>query len=172
MTVGGETTACLEFTSPFCTGNGVDFGCGDDPHPAAQVLVDSRRETWDKWHTSKSVHVRDIAGGFADWIDEGRKFDFLYQSHMLEDLRNPHAFLNDCAALLKPGGHLIMLAPDEDWYFPRGHPDANPGHKWDLNPERLDKWIQLAFGGIERGALREASGCRQGEWGFVSVYRR
>ena len=172
MMVGGETTTSLAYTTPYCVGDGVDFGCGDDPHPSARVLVDARVDTWKRWHESREVHVRDIAQGFDDWIAEGRKYDWLYQSHMLEDLRDPHAFLRCCRQLLKPGGHLILLGPDEDWYYPRGHPDANPGHRWDLNPARLDKWVRAAMPDlIERVYLREASGFRQGEWGFVAVYR-
>ena len=43
---------------------------------------------------------------------EGRKFDVITASHVIEHVADPVGFLADCARLLKPGGRVIVKTPN------------------------------------------------------------
>jgi SAM-dependent methyltransferase len=178
---GKETTMILERCPElrrFLVGEGVDFGCEFDPAPNARVLVDGQRRVWDAFHDTHEVHIRDINKGMDDWIQEGRQYDFVYSSHLLEHAIDPHAFLRMCHAILRPGGHLVLVLPDADWYWPNGHPHANPDHKWwHLTPEKVLKWITAAFCDVATEPLTPAfrsdgRACRGGDWSFVLVVQK
>lgn len=167
-----ETTKLLEVTSPFCTGRGVDFGCGIDPHPLASVLVDGQSITYDKFSGSREVHIRNIDGLFQDW--ETGVFDFTYSSHLVEHLRYPYHFLQECARLTKFGGNIVIVAPHEDWYWPNGHPDANPDHKWwHLNPKKIVRWL-LSISSTYPMEIEHISEHDRSEdnWSFIVVAKR
>jgi len=81
------------------TGSGIDIGCGPDP-----VLPTVRKfdiEDGDANHITRYVH---------------EQFDFVFSSHCLEHMHDPRAALHEWWQLVKPGGHLIFLVPDEDLY--------------------------------------------------------
>src|SRR4051812_17208610 len=80
-------------------GQGIDIGCGEDP-----VIPNARRF--------------DVEDGDANNILEyvKGKFDFVYSSHCLEHMHDPRKTLQDWWELVKPGGHLILIVPDEDLY--------------------------------------------------------
>jgi SAM-dependent methyltransferase len=171
-----ETTCMLPHTAPWCVGDGVDFGCNVDPHPAARTLVDGDKVVHQRFRATHEVHIRNIDNGFDDWIQQKRQYDFVYSSHLLEHLREPHAFLRTCLRILRPGGHLVLVLPCEDFYWPNGHPHANPDHKWwHLNSRKVTRWVEAAATDeqrkVERAFVREATAPRGGEWGFLLVFR-
>ena len=45
---------------------------------------------------------------------EDNYFDFVHSSHCLEHMVNPYISLNNWIRILKPGGHLVCIIPDED----------------------------------------------------------
>ena len=55
-------------------------------------------------------------------IGESAVFDYVVASHVLEHLPNPIAFLQDCAALLRPGGRLALALPDHRFCFDHARP--------------------------------------------------
>jgi SAM-dependent methyltransferase len=142
-----ETSNLLHITEQYCIGTGVDFGCESDPHPAASILVDMNPEVHALYGNMEgvSVHIRDIDNGFPDWDSEF--VDFAYSSHCIEHLRKPIDFLRECIRIVRPGGNIIIVGPHEDWYWPNGHPDANPDHSrlnWSLRPSKIVKWLEAA----------------------------
>ena len=55
----------------------------------------------------------------AQRMDEYRQFesyDFVYSSHCLEHLDDPIYALCEWWGLVKPGGYLVVVVPDEDLY--------------------------------------------------------
>src|SRR2546425_2665638 len=84
-------------------GQGIDIGCGPDP-----VLP--------------NVDRFDFEQGDANTITRyvQKQYDFVFSSHTLEHMVDPYAALGEWFALVKPGGHLIVLVPDEDLYE-QGH---------------------------------------------------
>ena len=43
-------------------------------------------------------------------------YDFVHSSHCLEHMRDPARAMHNWLRILKPGGHLVCLVPDEDLY--------------------------------------------------------
>lgn len=60
----------------------------------------------------------DVAQGNANHITafEPGSFDCVYSSHCLEHMDNPAATIHNWWSLVKPGGYLFVIVPDEDLY--------------------------------------------------------
>lgn len=80
-------------------GSGIDIGCGDCPISESVIPFD--RNQGDANHILKYVNS---------------KFDFVFSSHCLEHMNDPSSALLDWWSLVKPGGALIVIVPDEDLY--------------------------------------------------------
>lgn len=80
---------------------GIDIGCGDD------VLLPCFR-CYDASHG-------DGDATFMGSIDAD-SYDVVYASHVLEHLVDPVLALKNWWRILKPRGHLIILAPHRDMY--------------------------------------------------------
>jgi SAM-dependent methyltransferase len=80
-------------------GKGLDIGAGPDP-------------------VIPGVQTFDQAHGDANKIDEylQDQFDFVFSSHCLEHMMNPWDALPRWWKLIKPGGHMVLVVPDEDLY--------------------------------------------------------
>lgn len=52
-----------------------------------------------------------------DAIGEDGRFDWIAASHVFEHLTDPVGFLQDCEALLRPGGILALAIPDKRYCF-------------------------------------------------------
>ncbi len=104
-------------------GKGIDIGSGDD-------LV--TREGL--WPDVVSCEAFDAADGDAACITEHRSpssYDFVYSSHCLEHLPDPGKALRQWGDLVKPGGYLAVVVPDEDLYEQSHWPSRhNAGHQW------------------------------------------
>ena len=80
-------------------GKGLDIGAGADPiAPTAQVF--------------------DLQHGDAGRIDEflNDSYDYVFSSHCLEHMQNPPDALRRWWSLVRPGGHLILIVPEETLY--------------------------------------------------------
>jgi len=112
-----ETTALLR-------GRGIDIGCGDDPVAPDAVRFD--RQDGDAQDVSRYVSER---------------FDYVFASHVLEHVTDPRSALASWFALLKPGGHLFVLVPDEDLYELGHFPSLfNDDHKWTFTIHKNRSW--------------------------------
>lgn len=109
-------------------GEGIDIGCGPDP-----VLPD--------------VTPFDLAHGDANEIDRyvHRQFDFVYASHCLEHMRDPREALVRWWSLVKPGGVLFVIVPDEDLYEQGFWPSRfNRDHKWTFTIAKRQSWSPVS----------------------------
>lgn len=89
-----------EFFKKFLSGKVIDIGAGNDP-------VVAHAETFD------------ILDGDANKIDEYRPaefYDSVYSSHCLEHMNHPRDALARWWKLVKHGGYLIVVVPDEELY--------------------------------------------------------
>lgn len=101
----------LEYVQKYIKGSGLDMGCGccplvtpncihvdHSPQPGAVDLVGA-----------------DFIQGDAVSFKPKRKVNYVFSSHMVEDLDTPSAII-DCilgwAKHLKKGGHIVLLIPD------------------------------------------------------------
>ena len=89
--------AC-QFIAPtalhFCSGRGLDVGCG-------------------KWPLAGAVPVDLCNGGDATNLPDG-EWDYLFSSHCLEHLVDPVRALEHWRERLKPGGVLFLYLPHPD----------------------------------------------------------
>jgi SAM-dependent methyltransferase len=110
-------------------GKGIDIGCGDDP-------------------IFENVYKFDLDQGDANEISKhvSEKFDFVYSSHCLEHMQNPLHSMQEWWKLLKPGGHLIVIVPDEDLYEQGIFPSiSNPDHKATFTVSKRTSWSTRSF---------------------------
>ena len=121
------------FVSRFFVGEGIDVGCGADPISLYAEL----------FPLMKTVKAWDVADGDAQFLAsvKDETFDFVHSSHCLEHLIDPKVALENWFRVLKPGGTLIMLLPDEDLYEMGSFPSrVNPDHKWTFTLYKESSW--------------------------------
>jgi SAM-dependent methyltransferase len=110
-------------------GEGIDIGCGPDP-------------------VFPNVVPFDIADGDAHDILRfvHRQFDFVYASHCLEHMRDARAAIAQWWELVKPGGVLFLIVPDEDLYEQGAWPSRfNRDHKWTFTIAKRASWSPVSI---------------------------
>lgn len=56
-------------------------------------------------------------GGSISALVSGRKFDFVYASHVIEHMTDLVRFIADCENMLNDDGHVILVIPDKRYCF-------------------------------------------------------
>ncbi len=128
-----ETSKTVAIWSPTerarVAGHGIDIGAGDDPLPMA------------------TIHF-DMADGDANLLEShpSAPFDFVYSSHCLEHMHDPLTTARRWCRLLRPGGHLVVIVPDEDLYeqgiWPSIH---NSDHKHTFTISKASSWSPMSI---------------------------
>jgi SAM-dependent methyltransferase len=112
----------------FLVGAGIDIGCGDDPVTADCFM-------WD-WAQGDGQLLSGLAPEQFDWV---------YSSHCLEHLRDPRQALARWWEVLRVGGHLLVVVPDEDLYEQGIWPSQfNSDHKWTFTIHKLHSWSPVS----------------------------
>ena len=94
----------------------------------------------------------DLAQGDANEIlrHVGRKFDFVYASHCLEHMRDARAAIAQWWELVKPGGVLFVIVPDEDLYEQGFWPSRfNRDHKWAFTMAKRSSWSPVSLNPLD-----------------------
>lgn len=110
------------------SGKGIDIGCGPDP-------------------VSPTARCFDLEDGDANCITEYVKdqFDFVFSSHCLEHMHNPQEALLEWWQLVKPGGFLFFIVPDEDLYEQGVFPSRfNADHKATFTICKIKSWSRVS----------------------------
>ena len=127
----GETSKTLFFhgdrLKPYISGKGLDIGAGRDA-------------------VSEDVQIFDMEHGDAGHIDIEGSFDYVWSSHCLEHMYNPHKALRLWWSLVKRGGYLIIIVPDEDLYEQGVWPSRyNADHKHTFTVEKEESWSPVSI---------------------------
>jgi SAM-dependent methyltransferase len=121
------------FSHRYFVGHGLDIGGKPDPL-ALYVSTFTRLEsvrTWDREDGDAQV-----LAGVPD-----AAYDFIHSSHCLEHLEDPGAALARWLRVVKPGGHLVLLVPDEDLYEQGQFPSTfNTDHRWTFSIFKTTSW--------------------------------
>lgn len=115
------------------SGKGIDIGCGPDP-------------------VTESVRRFDVGDGDANEITKyvHDTFDFVYASHCLEHMHRPREAVLEWWKLVRPGGHLFFLVPDEDLYEQGVFPSRfNPDHKATFTLSKSHSWSPVSINVLE-----------------------
>ena len=125
MRLGGTSRSMKRrvFASqPYFAGRGLDVGGGGDP--LAQYAALLGFESCRNW---------DLPDGDAQYlasVPDGA-YDFLYSSHSLEHMVDPAVALANWIRVVRPGGYLVVVIPDEELYEHLHWPSHfNSDHKW------------------------------------------
>jgi len=108
----------------YLQGEGIDVGCGPDP-------------------ITQQAKAFDVADGDANNISAhvNKKYDFVFSSHCLEHMHDPPKALREWYSILKPGGYLFVIVPDEDLYEQGHFPSRfNNDHKWTFTICKRQSW--------------------------------
>jgi SAM-dependent methyltransferase len=125
--------ASPRFASEYFVGDGLDVGAGDDGLARFIPLFPGMR----------SVREWDLADGDAQFLDgvPDASFDFVHSSHSLEHMADPAVALQHWFRVLRPGGHLVVMVPDEDLYEQCVFPSTyNDDHRFSFTIAKGTSW--------------------------------
>ncbi|MES2352969.1 MAG: methyltransferase domain-containing protein [Pseudomonadota bacterium] len=96
------------FVGTYFVGEGIDIGAG----------VDNLAQYGEQFPFMTALKIWDVEDGDAQYMAgvENESFDFVHSSHCLEHLHDPFIGIANWFRILRPGGHLVILVPDEDLY--------------------------------------------------------
>lgn len=122
-----ETPKYKHLTLPYCSGNGIDIGSGSDPVKTETIQVELPDSEFSRYHGGAQRPPTPGAwfGDARDLPFKGGVLDYVYSSHLLEDFVDWQPMLSEWLRVLKPGGHLVILVPEEDLWntaVSRGQP--------------------------------------------------
>lgn len=121
------------FATRYFVGNGIDIGAGQDTLEHYVQMFPAIR----------SCRAWDLRDGDAERLDgvPDEFFDFAHSSHCLEHMRDPRIALHNWIRIVKPGGHLVLLVPDEDLFEQGVFPSTfNSDHKWTFTIVKRSSW--------------------------------
>ena len=124
---------CPDDIIPYLKGKGIDIGCGSDP-------------------VFSNVRGFDLKDGDANKITDYVKdqYDFVFSSHALEHMDDPVRALEEWFSILRPGGHLVVLVPDEDLYEQGIFPSVfNYDHKFTFTISKSYSWSPKSINVID-----------------------
>jgi len=118
-----------DFAAKYLQGRLIDIGAGRD-------LVCPWAERFD------------IEDGDANQITHYRQpgvYDAVHSSHCLEHMHNSKSALSQWWSLVKPGGYLVLVVPDEDLYEQGIWPSIfNPDHKATFRLNKAASWSPVS----------------------------
>jgi tetratricopeptide (TPR) repeat protein len=118
------------FIETFFAGNVIDIGCGDNP-------VVSHAEPFDLEHGDANV---------IDGLRPHESYDCVHASHVLEHMHDAGDALRRWWRLVKPGGYLIIVVPDEDLYEQGVWPSRfNNDHKASFRLGGRESWSPVSI---------------------------
>lgn len=141
-----ETSKSRQYWGPLewsvLKGRGIDIGCGPDP-------ITSEARAFDVQDGDANVITR--------YVHE--QFDFVYSSHCLEHMHEPRKALLEWWQLVRPGGHLFFIVPDEDLYEQGVFPSRfNRDHKATFSICKARSWSPVSHNVLD--LARELPGGR------------
>lgn len=147
--------ACPNFLRRYFVGDGIDIGGKPDP-------LALYRELFPLMH---SVRTWDLDDGDAQFLEgvADDSYDFVHSSHCLEHLRDPREGLGNWFRVLRPGGHLVVIVPDEDLYEQGRFPSTfNTDHKSTFTIHKTASWSDRSVNVLDlvAGLGPEADTCR------------
>jgi SAM-dependent methyltransferase len=117
----------------YLVGEALDIGAGPD----------GLSKQLDRWPRLTSVRDWDQGDGDGQLLPgvEPASYDVVHSSHSLEHMRDPYAALARWWEVLRPGGHLIVIVPDEDMYEQGVFPSRfNSDHKRTFTLWKQSSW--------------------------------
>lgn len=110
-----ETSKHRDVLGQYCKGFGCDVGFGGDPISPSAIRIDLARP-----YTRVGFYEVQLGGDCRNlyWFRDD-VLDYVYSSHLLEDFpeNETEMIIREWRRILKPGGRLVMLLPDQQRYL-------------------------------------------------------
>jgi len=126
------------FATTYFVGDGIDIGCGPDP-------LSNFEEMFPYMNSCKGWDLKDGDATYLAGIKD-ESLDFIHSSHCLEHLENFTDAMSNWIRVLKGGGHMILLLPDEDMFEQGVWPSRYSGvdHKTSWTIYKSDSWCEAS----------------------------
>lgn len=170
-----ETSRHRSLLAKYCTGCGIDIGFGGDPITPTALRMDLPSP-----YTAVGRASVQLGGDCRNlhWLRNGM-LDYVYSSHVLEDFPESETIstLQEWTRVLRPGGRLILLLPDQQLYLAycrrtgQINPDGvlgNPHHSIATFSMRYVDRALARLGGLRKIASFESLG----PYSFAVVYEK
>jgi SAM-dependent methyltransferase len=115
--IKGEVDHCRYRLMKYCKGQGLDLGCGRSKIRVDAIGIDLY---------SPLADMNCDARLLEQYPDE--HFDYVFSSHLLEEIENTQAVLREWLRVIKVGGHIVLYQADIELYYPLGHELCNRNH--------------------------------------------
>lgn len=117
------------FKANYLRGRVLDIGCGTDPVVPTAMPFDLEQGD---------------ANRILDYLTP-ESFDCIHSSHCLEHMCDAQAALAHWWALVRPGGFMVLVVPDEDLYEQGHWPSLfNPDHKATFRLDKPASWSPVS----------------------------
>ena len=130
------------FFRRYFVGHGVDIGGKPDPLSLYAEF----------FPLLKSVKTWDLEDGDAQFMASvsDDSLDFISSSHCLEHLHDPIEALRNWVRIVRPGGYIVFLIPDEDLFEQGTFPSTfNLDHKWTFTIWKETSWSQRSVNVVD-----------------------
>jgi len=125
MTYKSETSKFRYLFIDYCKGNGIDIGFGGDAVVPEAITIDLKKP-----YAKCGYSVQNLKGdGLNLYWFKNNTLDYVYSSHLLEDFENTKACLLEWKRVIKKGGYLLLLLPNEQRYSKPGRKNRKHKHK-------------------------------------------
>ena len=122
------------FLKKYFSGKIIDIGAGED-----LVCDTAERFDQDDGDANHITRYRDLDS-----------YDTVHSSHCLEHMHNPEKALLEWWKIIKPGGYLVLVVPDEDLYEQGFWPSHfNSDHKATFTIHNKKSWSPVSFNILE-----------------------
>lgn len=120
-----ETRKVRHLVQQYCTGHGIDVGCGGDKITPGCIGFDLSNNYIDYGYST--IDERGDARNLSRY--KSGTFDFLYSSHLIEDFPKKETVpvLKEWWRVVKKGGCIVLVFPDQQCYSIE-HGGNNPHH--------------------------------------------
>jgi len=153
----GEVDHCRHRLLKYCSGQGLDMGCGNSKIRVDAIGIDLYNPNADM-----NIDARVL----DQYPDE--HFDYIFSSHLLEELENTEGTLREWLRILKIGGNIVLYQADKDVYYPMGDPRCNSGHKHHFCIQSLTE-IFNKIGGVK---VIHSNIPQNSEWSFELAVKK
>lgn len=152
-----ETDLCKPRLLKYCQGQGLDLGCGNAKIKPDSIGIDLQNPVADMRRDARKLDY------YPDSL-----FDYVYSSHLLEEIQDTEPTLKDWLRVIKPGGFLVLYQIIESRYFPIGSPNCNPSHKHHFTGAGLRAMIE----GLGAEFVHYSDNPETKEWSFELVMKK
>jgi SAM-dependent methyltransferase len=131
------------FATRYFVGKGIDIGSGS-PELGNVDWLGAHKHLFPLMTDCRPWDVEDGDAQFMEGVPD-HSFDFVHSAHTLEHMVDPFTALCSWWNILKPGGHLVVIVPDEDLYEQGEWPSRfNGGHLHTFTIHKLRSWSPIS----------------------------